>query len=63
MLFHGKFFKPVPRSVSKLSENHKNWEIRSMVLVTAIETPPLRLIAPRRVSRTMFDDWLGSPSN
>ena len=57
--FMGNSFKPVPRSVSKLSENHKNWEIRSMILVTAIET----LIAPWRVSRTMFNDWLGSPSN
>ena len=40
--FMGNSFKPVPRSVSKLSENHKNWEIRSMILslVTAIETPP-----------------------
>ena len=38
--FMGNSFKPVPKSVSKLSENHKNWEIRSMILVTAIEAPP-----------------------
>ncbi len=36
----GNSFKPVPKSVSKLSENHKNWEIKSMILVTAIEAPP-----------------------
>ena len=41
--FMGNSFKLVPRSVSKPSENSKNWEIRSMrsmILVTAIETPP-----------------------